>query len=122
MGILVGAYPCGIITLFDELYGSESLSQVHGIIIEYLDCLEEGVRKKLVEIIYDDACHLKKFSEDSKRAKYNDVTKFMATLGKHVDKGLMLNFVMPQIDLNEHMTEAKISPNITMKILNSIVT
>lgn len=27
MGILVGAYPCGVITIFEELYGSESLRE-----------------------------------------------------------------------------------------------
>ena len=27
MGIMVGAKPCGTVVLFDELYGSESLTQ-----------------------------------------------------------------------------------------------
>ena len=59
--ILVGAFPCGLITVFDELYGSESLTQVYAIMIEYLSCLTSLTREKLVEICYDDACHFKKF-------------------------------------------------------------
>jgi hypothetical protein len=39
VGILVGAFPCGVINIFDELYGSESLTQVYAIMIEYLSCL-----------------------------------------------------------------------------------
>ena len=39
-----------------------------------------------MEICYDDACHFKKFGENEKRANFNEVTKFMAGLGKHVDK------------------------------------
>lgn len=86
VGILVGAFPCGIITIYDELYGSESLTQVHAILIEYLAGLPKSIREKLIEICYDDACHLKKFSENEKRANVNEVTRFMAGLGKHVDK------------------------------------
>ena len=87
VGILVGAFPCGIITLFDELYGSESLTQVYAILIEYLAELPKDIRDNIIEICYDDACHLKKFSENEDRASINEVTKFMAGLGKHVDKG-----------------------------------
>ena len=72
--------------MFDELYGSESLSQVYAIMIEYLSCLSPLTRQNLVEICYDDACHFKKFGENEKRANFNEVTKFMAGLGKHVDK------------------------------------
>ena len=91
MGILVGAFPCGIITLFDELYGSESLTQVYAIVIEYLAELPKTTREKLIEILYDDACHLKKFSENEDRADINEITRFMAGLGKHIDKGSIQN-------------------------------
>ena len=91
MGILVGAFPCGIITLFDELYGSESLTQVYAIVIEYLAELPTTTREKLIEILYDDACHLKKFSENEDRADINEITRFMAGLGKHIDKGSIQN-------------------------------
>ena len=86
MGILVGAFPCGVITVFEELYGSESLTQVYAIMIEYLAGLPKHAREKIIEICYDDACHFKKFSEDEKRSERNEITKYMATLGKHVDK------------------------------------
>ena len=45
---------------------------------------EDSRDDKLIEVVYDDACHLKKFSEDPKRANLNEITKFMASLGKHV--------------------------------------
>ena len=82
MGILVGAFPYGVITVFDELYGSEILTQVYAMMIEYLSCLPTLIRQKLVEICYDDACHFKKYSENETRANFSDVTKFMAGLGK----------------------------------------
>ena len=86
VGILVGAFPCGTITLFEELYGSESLSQVYAIMIEYLAGLPKLTRENIIEICYDDACHFKKYSENEKRSNLNETTKFMAGLGKHVDK------------------------------------
>ena len=36
VGVFTGAYPCGIIVLGDELYGSESISQVYGILTDWL--------------------------------------------------------------------------------------
>ena len=86
VGILVGAYPCGTITVFEELYGSESLSQVYAIMVEYFAGLPKTAREKLIEICYDDACHFKKYSESSERSDLNEVTRFVASVGKHVDK------------------------------------
>ena len=82
----MAAYPCGVITVFEELYGSESLSQVYAIMVEYLDRLSKPTREQIIEICYDDACHFKKFSEDKKRKDHNETTKFMAGIGKHIDK------------------------------------
>ena len=74
-GIMVGTKPCGTVVLFDELYGSESLTQVYGMLVEYLSRLpQEGV-DALQNILYDDACHLKKFSENPKRYHLNEFTK-----------------------------------------------
>ena len=75
VGILVGAYPCGTITLFDELHGSESLSQVYGIVVDHISKIPKTSRERLDELVYDDACHLKKFAEDTKRADKNEFTK-----------------------------------------------
>ena len=52
VGVFVGAYTCGTIVLFDELYGSESISQVYGILIEFLSRLDDVTNLK--EILYDD--------------------------------------------------------------------
>ena len=55
--------------------------------VEYLKTLPRQAREGIIEILYDDACHFKKFSEDNKRAAKNDITDFMANkVGKHVDK------------------------------------
>ena len=36
LGLLVGAYPCGTVVLWDELYNSEGISQVHGVVNDFL--------------------------------------------------------------------------------------
>ena len=42
---------------------------------------------KIIEfIVYDDACHLKKFAKNQKRAGLNEQTKQLATIEMVVDK------------------------------------
>ena len=58
--MLIGALPCGTVVLWDELFGSEGIRQVHGITAEYLSNLDE---KALLKVLgYDDACHFAKHS------------------------------------------------------------
>ena len=71
VGVFVGAFPCGTIVLFDELYGSESISQVYGILVEFLARLD--AMSALQELLYDDCCHLKAFSEKPVNADQNEV-------------------------------------------------
>ena len=61
VGILVGTKPCGTVVMFDELYGSESISRVTGILSEYVSKLSVEGKEKLKHLNYDDACHLLKF-------------------------------------------------------------
>ena len=82
--MFVGVYPCGTIVLWDELFGSESISQVYGILIDFLGHLSQ--KENLKECLYDDCCHLKKWAENEKRASQNDITLFFAKMSKHVDK------------------------------------
>ena len=35
-GIFAGVWPCGIVTIIGELYGSESLTQVYGFLHSYM--------------------------------------------------------------------------------------
>ena len=35
VGLLVGASPCGVVRLVEELFGCEAISQVYGIVAEY---------------------------------------------------------------------------------------
>ena len=84
-GILIGAFPCGIIPMIDELFGTENIEQVYALVIEYLSELEE--QDKIIDkVLYDDMCHLKPFSEKAKRADRNQVTKKFAQANKAVDK------------------------------------
>lgn len=84
VGVFTGAYPCGVIVLGDELYGSESISQVYGILTDWLNSLSD--KTKLKQILYDDMCHLKRFCENPERAGQNEVTEVLAGVQKHVDK------------------------------------
>ena len=82
----MGTKPCGTVVCFDELYGSESLTQVYGILVEYVSRLPQVGRESLKNILYDDACHLKKFSEKKEeRVNQNEFTQFFAKVPKHVD-------------------------------------
>ena len=95
VGILVGTKPCGTVVLFEELYGSESLKQVYGILVEYISRLPEEARDCLKELLYDDACHLKKFADNPTRANLNSYTRYFADLSKHIDNFHFKNHVDP---------------------------
>ena len=47
----------------------------------------------LTHLLYDDQCHLKKFSENPAKADLNDITKKVAKLEKYVDKFHFRNHV-----------------------------
>ena len=88
MGIFLGAFPCGVVPLWDELFGSESTSQVYGVFIEYLSQLPDEERERLKDLIYDDNCHLSRFALRSELKTKNKVTKFFAeNVRKTIDKG-----------------------------------
>ena len=52
VGVFTGAYPCGVIVLGNELYTSESISQVYGILTDFVSSLSDG--SKLKQLLYDD--------------------------------------------------------------------
>ena len=60
VGLFLGAFPCGVIGLWDELYGSESISQVYSVLLEYLS----SIPHKINTILYDDACHLVRYAKN----------------------------------------------------------
>ena len=60
------------------MYNSESISQVYGVIIEYLDQLPEKERKCLKDLIYDDNCHMAKFALKNAKVNPNELTNFLA--------------------------------------------
>jgi hypothetical protein len=108
LGLFLGAYPCGVVVVWDKLYGSESISQVYGILIEYLSSLS---KLELVHIIYDDACHIAKFSKKASLANRNEVTKFFSERTFSVDK---FHFkVNPLYHLSQNIN----SPNVILIII-----
>ena len=70
--------PCGTITLFSQLYGSESISQVTGIVTDYIG--ESNHKIKI--LLYDDGCHFKLYVEKNNRTKDSDAAK---KLGQDID-------------------------------------
>ena len=85
-GILIGCYPCGVIPLFSELYGSESISQVFGHVADFIG---EVKPSNLEYLLYDDACHLGPYSTNyinSKSKSQTEATKVMGGLKHLVDK------------------------------------
>ena len=93
LGLLIGAYPCGIVPLFDELYNSEGIAQVHGILTEYLATVSE--KEKLEYIIYDDACHLVKYSQNEKVSERSKTTKFLSERKFVIDRFHFRNHIDP---------------------------
>jgi hypothetical protein len=90
VGIFLGAFPCGVVPLWDELFGSESTSQVYGVFIEYLSQLPDEEREKLKDLIYDDNCHMAKFALNNVK---NEVTNFFANVRKTIDKFHFVNHI-----------------------------
>ena len=54
--------PCGVCVLWEELYGTENIKQVYGLITDWLSSLTDDSRKKLKYSLYDDMCHLSRFA------------------------------------------------------------
>ena len=75
--------------LGDELYSCESISQVYGILTDFVSFLSD--KSQLKQLLYDDMCHLKRYCENPQRAGLNEVTETLARVDKfhfvnHVDR------------------------------------
>ena len=70
-GIFIGAWPCGIVPLFSEVYGTENVAQVHGLISDFL--FQNDVT--LHYLLYDDACHLLQYALNAIRMAYHEGAK-----------------------------------------------
>ena len=82
--VVIGAYPCATFVIGDELFGSEGIAQVYGLLKDFLDSLCDN--SFLKQILYDDMCHLKRYTEDPKTANKKDITQKSASIHKHIDK------------------------------------
>ena len=74
-------------TLFAEIFGTESCSQAHGILSDFL------YRNKLLLdwFLYDDACHLWPYAINN--ADFSEATKYLASVQMRVDKLHIANHV-----------------------------
>ena len=91
---MIAAWPCGVVPMVEELYGVESLSQVHGLLCEFLDTGKD-VLKDLKTIFYDDACHLIKYSQKQERMEVSDAAKRLGELEMFVDFFHIKNHIDP---------------------------
>ena len=112
-GILISAKPCGIIPHVDELFGCESITQVHGSIIEFLGTVSRETREKLKLWMFDDMCHLKPHSEKQENREQSDVTELYADLSKAVDK-----FHFPGHKKSDSYCRENCNPNTELKKLD----
>ena len=76
----ISCWPCGIVVLFEELHGSESISQVYGIVVEWLASLDEEALKKLLYFLYDDCCHFMPFAQVKLYSTFFKHTKFIQAI------------------------------------------
>ena len=111
-GILISSKPCGIIPHVDELFGCESIKQVHGSIIEFLGTCTSDVRQKLQLWMFDDMCHLKPHSEKKEIRKQSTVSEEFGSLSKAVDK-----FHFPGHKKSDAYCRENCNPNIELKNL-----
>ncbi|CAH1255647.1 Hypp1583 [Branchiostoma lanceolatum] len=91
-GVLAFLKPCNIILGLHELYLAESKSQVYGHLHSLLSRSEMG---KTEYIIYDDACHLRKFARNPARSDATETTRRLANMEMLVDRMHMRGHVDP---------------------------
>ena len=70
----------------DEIFGSESIKQVHGSIVEFLGTVKPETRSNLKLWLYDDMCHLKPYAEKKQNRETSNISEIFASLSKAVDK------------------------------------
>ena len=112
-GILISTKPCGIIPHVDELFGCESIKQVHGSIVEFLGTVTPETRNILKLWFFDDMCHLKPYSEKAKNREPSEITELFASLSKAVDK-----FHFPGHKKTDLYCREKCNPTVELKKLN----
>lgn len=89
-GILAIAKPCSVVVDIKELYGSESKSQVYAHLHELLS---KDEMTAIDTIIYDDACHLKKYGCNPVRSQLTPTARRMHNMSMVVDKFHFKNHV-----------------------------
>ena len=114
VGIFLGAFPCGIIGLWDELYGSESISQVYSVVLEYLSSIPHNIKT----ILYDDACHLVRYAKN--QSERNKQCKAMSEIPMYVDKFHFRNHIDPWCIENCDPTKIEELDNINTPICEQL--
>ena len=92
VGLLIGSYPCGIVVLVEELFGSEAISQVYGAVTDHLGKLRED---NLEVLVYDDVCHLAGFAKNHVLLERNPTTEGFLKKTFAIDKFHFKNHIDP---------------------------
>ena len=88
-GVNIVTFPCGQILSVDQLYGSESLSQV--LLPVYALMKNPELKSNVKTIIHDNACKFAAFVK--KRRAKSDIMEHLATLDYRVDRHHFKNHV-----------------------------
>ena len=84
LGNLLGMAPCGIVRIVSELFGSESISQVYGIVIAYISQIIDNIEIEV--LVHDDVCHLVALPSTNSFFSGNPITEFFAGLTFTIDR------------------------------------
>ena len=81
-GMFMGSWPCGVVCLFEEIFNTENISQVNGIMSDFIF----KHQLELNYLLYDDACHLDEYSKKEDRKNYSEGSKKFAETKKCIDR------------------------------------
>ena len=112
-GINIVSFPCGIILSVDELYGSESLSQV--LLPIYSLMKDAGLREDVKVLIHDNACKFAAFVKN--RAGSNEIMSHLANLDMRVDRHHFKNHVGEKCKKNHNPDDCEVLDGVNTSIM-----
>ena len=115
-GVNIISFPCGTILSVDELYGSESLSQV--LLPLYSLFKNESLRKDVKVLIHDNACRFSAFVK--KRAKDNDIMSHLSSLDMRVDRHHYKNHVGEKCKQNHNPDECSLLEGVNTSCMEQV--
>ena len=115
-GMNIVCFPCGTILSVDELYGSESLSQV--LLPLYSLFKDEGLRNDVTVLLHDNACKFAAFIKN--RSQLNPIMQHLSTLDMRVDRHHFRNHVGKKCRLNHNPDKCTELNNVNTSIMEQV--